>query len=156
MVKMHTLETKVPPPVVVLAIGALMWLASRLAPALAFPLPLRPVLALALAGVGIACAVAGVLAFHAAKTTVNPLRPQDASRVVKTGPYRFSRNPMYLGMLLLLAGWALFLANVLALCCLPLFIIYMNRFQIVPEERALCKHFGSEYANYMKEVRRWL
>ena len=87
---------------------------------------------------------------------MNPTKPEASSAVVSDGIYRFSRNPMYLSLLTGLAGWALFLENAAALLVLPMFVAYMNRFQIKPEERALLEKFGSSYAEYMRSVRRWL
>jgi protein-S-isoprenylcysteine O-methyltransferase Ste14 len=63
---------------------------------------------------------------------------------------------MYLGLLLVLLGWASFLANALAFMFLPLFVLYINRFQIDPEERALVSMFGQDFTNYLSKVRRWL
>jgi protein-S-isoprenylcysteine O-methyltransferase Ste14 len=73
-----------------------------------------------------------------------------------SGIYRISRNPMYLGFFLLLTGLAIFLSNVIAIVILPLFILYMNRFQIEPEERVLTYLFGQEFVDYKLRVRRWL
>jgi protein-S-isoprenylcysteine O-methyltransferase Ste14 len=153
---MHALEAKVPPLVVVLVVAGLMWLVSHYFPLLAFAIPARLIVALAVAGIGIGFTIAGVLAFRKAKTTVNPTTPEASSTVVTTGVYGLSRNPMYVGMLLGLVGWAIFLAHWLALCCVPLFVIYMNRFQIAPEERALSAHFGRAYTDYLQSVRRWI
>jgi protein-S-isoprenylcysteine O-methyltransferase Ste14 len=152
----HALELKVPPVALGLIIAAAMWLASTYSPSLALAIPWRAAIALAIVGVGLAMAVAGVLAFRKAKTTVNPTKPESTSTVVASGIYGLSRNPMYVGFLLVLAGWGVFLAHVLPFLFLPLFVLYMNRFQIGPEERALSARFGSEYATYMGSVRRWL
>lgn len=153
---MQALELKAPPVAVGLASAAVMWFASTAMPALALAIPWRSAFALALVLIGITFAVAGVVAFRRAKTTVNPMRPESTSIVVVSGVYGLSRNPMYVGLLFLLAGWAVFLAHLLPLTLLPVFILYMNRFQIEPEERALSARFGSEYATYMQSVRRWL
>ena len=91
-----------------------------------------------------------------ARTTINPVKPSSASSLVITGIYRLTRNPMYLGSLFILLGWAVFLANVLAFLLLPGFVLYINRFQIIPEETALSGIFGSEFATYKANVRRWL
>ena len=153
---MNTLELKVPPVAVVLLAGAAMWLTEAALPSLTVTLPYRWVAALALAVAGGVVAVLGVVSFRQAQTTVNPLRPQGASSLVTTGIYRFSRNPMYLGMFLLLAGAAVYLANAAALIPLALFVVYMNRFQIQPEERALSAIFGSDFTAYTQRVRRWI
>jgi protein-S-isoprenylcysteine O-methyltransferase Ste14 len=79
-----------------------------------------------------------------------------ASALVTGGVYRLTRNPMYLGLLLDLLAWAVFLWAPLALAVLPIFVLYIHRFQIVSEERALSSLFGSEYADYKQLVRRWL
>jgi protein-S-isoprenylcysteine O-methyltransferase Ste14 len=100
--------------------------------------------------------LAALVGFLRAKTTVNPIKPASTSSLVLTGPYRFSRNPMYLGQLLLLLGWATFLANGVAYLFAPVFVLYINRFQIVPEERSLCAKFGAEFLAYKARVGRWL
>ena len=109
-----------------------------------------------LATVGVGTAVAGVVSFRIAKTTVNPLNPAAASALVTSGIYQLTRNPMYLGALILLIGWAAFLANALGFILIPSFVLYMNRFQILPEEKALTSLFASEFTNYCATVRRWL
>ncbi len=151
---MNRLDLKIPPVVTgaVTAIG--MWLVSRTLPTLAFA-PLR-VVAAGLGLVGVAITALAVLSFWRARTTVNPMKPSSTSFLVTSGIYGFTRNPMYLGMLFVLVGWALYLANVLAFLFLPTFILYMNRFQIEPEERALTSLFGREFVEYASQVRRWM
>ena len=90
------------------------------------------------------------------KTTVNPLRPENTSHLVCDGFYRISRNPMYLGMALVLLGWCVVLYNLVSILGIALFVLFINRFQIEPEERALTALFGEEYLSYMRRVRRWL
>lgn len=153
---MNALELKVPPLLVALLIAIAMWLASTSLPALSIAIPWRTAFIVASAVTGLAFAVAGVVAFRKARTTVNPTTPQKSSSVVTTGVYRLSRNPMYLGFLLFLAAWAIALSNAAAFLLLPVFVAYMNRFQISVEERALLAHFGDEYLAYMRSVRRWL
>jgi protein-S-isoprenylcysteine O-methyltransferase Ste14 len=151
----NTLELKIPPPIVAIFVAALMWIASR-APALRFEIPARRTIAASLAVLGVAVAIAGVVSFRRAQTTVNPLKPESTSSLVVSGLYRISRNPMYVGMLLVLLGWGVLLSNVAALAIVPAFVLYMNRFQIGPEETVLARTFGGEYATYRSRVRRWL
>ena len=87
---------------------------------------------------------------------MNPIKASAASSLVTGGVYRFTRNPMYLGLSITLMGWAVFLSNPLALLAVPLFVLYMEKFQINPEERVLSSLFGAEYAAYEEKVRRWL
>lgn len=151
-----SLEAKVPPPAVTAAAAAIMWGISRWAPQLAMPWGVRLGLAVAILLVGLAIGAAGVLSFRRARTTLDPTRPQAASSLVRTGIYRVTRNPMYVGLLFVLGAWAVFLSSAWALLGVAGFVLYMTRFQIAPEERALSKRFGSEYASYKASVRRWL
>ena len=99
--------------------------------------------------------VISLLQFFIKKTSVNPISPDNASTLVVTGLYNFTRNPMYLGMLLLLLAWGLYLGNAFNMLVAAGFVSYMNNFQIKPEEEALEKKFGGVYKNYMIKVRRW-
>ena len=154
---MAKLELRIPPLVVVVACAVVMWLFAR---ALG-PSPLRAdarlAVAVVFAAVGVALALAGIREFRAARTTVNPLQPEQAAAMVTGGVYRFTRNPMYLGMFCLLAGWAAWLGRLTPFVVgLPAFVVYMNRFQIAPEERALERRFGQAFREYVVRVRRWI
>ena len=153
---MKSLELKVPPPAVALLMAIAMWLATTASGALSFVLPDRLVIAIALAVLGGAVAAAGIVSFRRAGTTVNPTRPEATSSLVATGVYRFTRNPMYLGSALVLVGWAFYLSNVLAFAGPLLFALYIDRFQIVPEERALTAKFGTAFDDYRRRTRRWI
>lgn len=150
------LDNRIPPPLVLLLIGVAMWALARLAPQFALSFPLRWPLATALACAGLLCEVLPGLRFGRTGTTVNPLQPQNASSLVVEGLNRYSRNPMYVGQLLLLVAWAVMLAHPLSALLPPLFVLYITRFQIVPEERALEARFGAEYRAYRARVRRWI
>jgi protein-S-isoprenylcysteine O-methyltransferase Ste14 len=140
------------------ATGAFMLWLDLLIPGLR--LPFDPRLAQAVGGLIVFCGFAMdvycLLNFIWRKTSPSPFNPGKASLIVRTGFYRFSRNPMYLGMVIVLAGWAVMLLNPLALVGLPVFVAYINHFQIGPEERALAQRFGDEYIAYTQQVRRWL
>ncbi len=152
---MHFLELRIPPVLLTILFAFIMAVIPYFVP-VNLDTPTRPVLGAALALSGAAVAIAGVIAFRRHATTVNPLTPEKSSSLVATGIYRFSRNPMYLGFLLALAGWSAFLANWAAVLLLPAFIAYMNRFQIQVEERALRERFGQQFIAYSQSVRRWL
>lgn len=139
-----------------LVAALLMWLAARALPSLDFQFPARRTFSVALAVIGLAIAVFAVFQFRRAGTTPNPMKPSESATVVMTGVYRYSRNPMYLGDLLILTGWAIWLANVTAFAGVPLFVLFINRFQISAEERVLQARFGATYAAYRATVRRWL
>jgi protein-S-isoprenylcysteine O-methyltransferase Ste14 len=153
------LETTVPPPVWWLLAAAGMWLLDRYVPLqqLAPGLPRAVTLAVAgaLALAGLAFVGEAVLRFVRAHTTVHPLRPEDASKLVVAGTYRYTRNPMYLGLLLLLVAWALWLGSLSVWLVLPVFVAVLTHLQILPEERALEAKFGADYHAYRRQVRRW-
>ncbi|RUO24533.1 isoprenylcysteine carboxylmethyltransferase family protein [Aliidiomarina minuta] len=133
-----------------------MWILALLFPQLNVPFTGSVGVATVIASIGIAVAVLGVLEFRKADTTVDPRFPDRSSQLVASGVYRLSRNPMYLGFLLILFGWAWYLMSLLAFLWLPLFVVYMNRFQIQPEERYMVHKFGEEFHAYTARVRRWI
>ena len=153
---MQWLELKIPPLLVWLVMAGAMLGVAYCAPTLSFTLAGSSAIALALVALGGTLAFAGVVAFRSKRTTVNPLTPSASSSLVSGGVYRVSRNPMYLGFLLALAGWAVYLSNAGAILLLPAFVVYMTQYQIKPEERILLAKFGSEFAQYMSRVRRWI
>ena len=109
-------------------------------------------------GLLIVAAIIGVISliqFFRAKTSLDPTKPSKVSSLVTDGLYKYSRNPMYLAILLVLLAWGLWLGNAFNTLLAALFVGYMNRFQILPEEEALLKSFGKQYQQYLTSVRRW-
>ena len=153
---MSALENKVPPPIVALLIGAVMWAVERLSPLPEGGSPSRLAISGGLACLGVLFVMLGMLAFRRAKTTINPVNIGAASSIVTSGIYRYTRNPMYVGFALMLAGWAVHIAVPLVLVGPVVFILFITRFQIIPEERVLTSKFGGEYRKYQERVRRWL
>jgi protein-S-isoprenylcysteine O-methyltransferase Ste14 len=155
-VGMSGLDLKVPPDFVWLTVAGAMWLASVVTPGLDFAMPVRIGLAAVLAVPGIGIVVAGRVILDRSHTTWHPTEPSRTTQLVTSGVYAFSRNPIYLGMLLVLVGWAALLASPFAVLVSAAFVVYMDRFQIGPEERALAALLGREYDDYVRRVRRWL
>lgn len=151
----NMLELRVPPVAVAAGVAFGMFIVSRV-PGACFLMPGKLPMAVLLGVAGLGIAMAGVVAFRAHRTTVDPLRPDGATRIVSSGIYRLSRNPMYLGFALMLAAWGMQLGSAAALIGVPFFVLYMNRFQILPEERLLTEKFGVQYQAYMGKVRRWI
>lgn len=146
------MKIKLPPPIILLACGLLMS-ASGLPENRSCDwhcLALLPMLA------GLALMVACVRQFRRHQTTLNPFTPDNSSHLVVDGVYRYSRNPMYLGMALLLTAWSLWLAQPWTVMGVILFMAYIQLAQIRPEERALSVRFGAAYDNYCRRTRRWL
>jgi protein-S-isoprenylcysteine O-methyltransferase Ste14 len=153
---MRWLELRIPPRLVAVAVGFGMWAASFIEPRFALPQSHHWATALVGAMGGAAITFTGAATLRAARTTLLPMRPQQTTILVTTGIFRWSRNPMYLGLAVALLGWAAFLSAAWPLLGPVLFVLYVNRFQIRPEERVLAELFGAEYANYARRVRRWL
>ena len=153
---MNALELRIPPPAAASILAVAMWGLSQYTPAVDVPMLVRALGALAIASVGGVVAAAGARAFRRAQTTVNPMKPENTSALVTDGIYGITRNPMYLGLLFVLTGWAFFLAAPWALAGPVAFYAYISRFQIAPEERVLSAMFGDAYAAYQAQVRRWL
>lgn len=153
---MLSLDHKIPPPVVGALVAAAMWSVAGLGPHVTLSLVPRSVVLAVLVVVGIAFDVLGLLAFRRSRTTVNPFKPELASSMVTGGVYRVTRNPMYLGMAILLLAWAVQLSALLPFFGPAVFVLYITQFQIKPEEQALGRIFGDAYSAYARRVRRWL
>lgn len=146
------LECRVPPPVVALLSAVAMFDVARTWPG---GLAVGPVVAAGLAAPGLVLAGWAIARFRGQATTIHPLRPHEASALVADGPNRWTRNPMYVGLLLVLGAWGLALGSAAALLVLPVAWGWLQRFQVLPEERALAARFGEAYAAYAARVRRW-
>ncbi|HTD91301.1 MAG TPA: isoprenylcysteine carboxylmethyltransferase family protein [Burkholderiales bacterium] len=146
----------VPPPVVAAIFGGVMWAVDRKLTAGQFESTKLTPIAVVLLIAGVTIMLAAAASLIAAKTTLNPLRPLRASSLITTGMFRISRNPIYLGDLLILTALAVWLGNVINVVVLGVFVWTINRFQIASEERALTKLFGERYVAYCSKVRRWL
>jgi protein-S-isoprenylcysteine O-methyltransferase Ste14 len=133
-----------------------MWALSRWFPIVLLISPPWNKLGGIFLALGLCLIAAAFVHFRRAKTTVNPMDPAKASRLVIGGVFQLSRNPMYLGLVLLLVGWAVWLGTATAWLIPPLFIVVVTRVQIVPEERALERLFGAQYLAYRKSVARWI
>lgn len=153
---MHRLELKTPPPLAFALAALIMWLLSKTLPPVAAVFETRLTVALGIAAIGGFISVAGARAFRRARTTTNPLQPHQASALVTEGIYRVTRNPMYVGLMLVLIAWAVVLGSPVSLAGPVAFVVYMNRFQIGPEEVALAAKFGDEFERYRARVRRWI
>lgn len=153
--RLEVLELRVPP----LALTAAAALGMVFLPVQRTP-RLPEVLALSVAAtviaVGLMIAVQGVIAFRRAGTTVDPRYPEHSERIVRTGIFARTRNPMYLGFVAMLLGLAVALQSTPGLALAAVVALYLHRFQILPEERWLSRRFGQEFATYCAQVRRWL
>jgi len=145
-----------PPPVVVAVSAAVMWAIDRTIDAPRLPVAIGAVLAIVLAVLAAVLMAVALTTMVKAKTTFDPRKPEKAAHLVTHGVFRCSRNPIYLADLLLLLALACWLGNVATVAVVPGFVLYLNRFQIVPEEAALETRFGDDFRAYRERVRRWL
>jgi len=150
------LENRVPPPAVLIVCMSLVWAGNRLWAGDSSGSWDTGLWGVPYVLFGLAILILSVMQFIASKTTVNPLDPQQASHLVSSGVFSYSRNPMYLGMALILLGQIIALGWPPGFFALIFFVTYIRIFQIVPEERAMQELFGDDYFYYCKEVRRWI
>ncbi len=150
------MKLKVPPVVVFLTSVVLLRLIQSITSDFQLAVPFGQYVSLFTLSAGIAIALAGVIEFSKYKTTVDPTQPGKASSMVTSGVYRYTRNPMYLGMAVVLFGGVIYYGNPFAILAVLFLVWYLTQFQIKPEEEILKENFGKPYADYTKRVRRWV
>ena len=148
------METKIPPPIVTLAFGLSIYFSRGMFPA--FEASHSFYLGIFLLFLGFFILVSAVRLFRKDKTTVNPLSPDQATKLVTDGIFKYSRNPMYLGMAVVLSSIAVFFNLLGGIILIALFCAYITKFQIIPEERAMSDLFSDDFDKYIKETRRWV
>ena len=149
------MELKIIPVVQVLIAATLMAIITKLSPHYLYVFHAKNTLAVVVLIIAVFIGLLAIINFRHHKTTVNPSCPEKASKVVNTGIYAYSRNPMYLALVLALLTFAVYLSHLLAFIVIPFFIAYITKYQIKPEERALISLFGQAFTDYMSKVRRW-
>lgn len=154
--KRKSLELLIAPPYVFLISALIAWLFSWLIPSLNYHFKGQNEIAAVLLVLGGIVGGKALISFIRESTTFHPGVPENTRKLVRKGMYRFTRNPMYLGQLLGLLAWAAFLGNPLSLIGAVFFVLYIDRYQIRPEERILEEKFGEKYTAYKKSVRRWI
>lgn len=154
---MNTLELKVPPVVLFAGCAGLAWALGRYAPLV--PLPAAGAWVWGpriLLGIALGILVASQWSFFRGRTTVDPRNPSAARRLLTGGVFAFSRNPVYLAMLITLLALAWRQGQGMGLLAALVFYLWVTRWQIVPEERLLAERFGAQYERYVRRVRRWI
>ena len=151
---MISIKTKIPPPLVALIFGFLVNYSKNIFPKI--EIGWGSVVGAFMIIIGLIIILSAIIQFKKYKTTITPLNPSNATKLITDGIYKFSRNPMYLGLLLVLFGISIILNPIGGLFLIPLFILYLNFFQIIPEENAMVDLFKDEFLEYKKNVRRWI
>ena len=148
------MKTKIPPPIIALICIFINYLSTYLINPIKFPnIEIIGSLILLL---GLVTAVLATLLFKKDKTTVNPRNPEKTTTLVTNGIFSITRNPMYLGLFFSISSTILFFGSWFGIIILMFFVWYINKFQIIPEEEAMEKLFGSKYSEYRQKVRRWI
>ena len=153
---MSNLRLKIPPVAQGIITLVCIWLLSRYVPIFHIDITFKAIVSVVIICIGVLVGVLAVSSFIRLRTTVDPRYPEKASKLVVNGIYRYSRNPMYLAIVLVLFGISIYLGALSSLLILFLFVVYINRFQIVPEEQMLTQKFGEQYIQYTSQVRRWI
>ncbi len=155
-IKAVKLSLKIPPPVQALIFGAVMWVVDNQVSGGQFQFEFQLPIAILIAISGVALVITSMLEFRRASTTIDPFHPEETSSLVDSGVFRFSRNPMYMSLLLVLIAWSIWLGSSYNLAVLAMFVSYITVFQIKPEEAVLKSLFGEEFEQYCSKVRRWI
>ncbi len=153
---MKALELKIPPPVYALSLGIVMWLLNQYFPLVRFIESPWNKIGMAIIAIAIVLDSSSLFLFLKKRTTINPMKPTNTEGLVTAGLYKITRNPMYVGLLVILFGYAIWLGSLTPFLILPVFYWLITSMQIKPEERILEKKFGEEYLDYKNKVKRWL
>ena len=148
------MNNKIPPPILLLICGLFTYYSDHLFSQIQIASSNVLFILLILSGVGVIYSAAS--SFRKNQTTINPLQPEQATKLVTSGIFKYSRNPMYLGMALIILALAFKFNLIGGLAAFVFFVAYITKFQIMPEEKALLKIFKDEFELYMKKTRRWL
>ena len=151
---MIDIKTKIPPPLVALTFGFLIKYTKNIFPVIEIKNEI--VFGSFMIISGLIVILSAITTFKKYHTTITPLNPANATKLITDGIYKFSRNPMYLGLLLVLLGISIILNLIGGFFLIPLFILYLNLFQIIPEENAMVDLFKGEFLEYKENVRRWI
>lgn len=149
------MKLKIPPALVFLVFGSFMYLLAKFLPFGYFEFFGRIYLTAVLLVFAFVIGAIALFQFFRARTTIDPSHPYKARKLVENGIFAYTRNPMYLSLLVLLLAWGVWLGNAFNTLLAAGFVTYMNRFQIIAEEQALSQIFGKEYRQYCLLVRRW-
>jgi len=146
--------SKIPPPLVVLILVISTFFSSKKIDLI--HIPLQSLISIFILSIGILILLNPVLKFKKSKTTINPIKFNKVNKLVTSGIYKYSRNPMYLGLLMIVISSSIFYLNIFSILTPLFFYLWINRFQIKREEVFLTEKFGEDYLSYKKKTRRWI
>ena len=146
--------SKIPPPLVVLILVISTFFSSKKIDII--QIPFQNLISIFILSIGILILLNPVLKFKKSKTTINPIKFKKVNKLVTSGIYKYSRNPMYLGLLMIVVSSSIFYLNIYSILTPLFFYLWINRFQIKREEVFLTEKFGEDYLSYKKKTRRWI
>ena len=147
-------KLKIPPPILVIILITSIYFSSDKLDLIS--IPYRTLFSIVILSIGILVIINPVVKFIKSKTTVNPVEFKNVEKLVTSGIYKYSRNPMYLGMIMILISTTVYYLNFYSLLTPFIFYFWINRFQIKREEVFLEEKFGQEYLSYKTKTRRWI
>ena len=145
---------KIPPPILVLILVVSSFLSSKKIDLI--HIPNQNLTSILILLIGILILIIPVSKFIKSKTTIDPIKFKKVNKLVTSGIYKYSRNPMYLGLLLIVISSSILYLNIYSVTTPMIFYYWINRFQIKREEIFLTEKFGKEYLLYMTRTRRWI
>ena len=145
---------KIPPPILVLILVITTYFSSKKLELIG--VPYKNAISIIILSIGLLILIPPVFKFIKSKTTVNPIEFKNVNKLVITGIYKYSRNPMYLGMMMIVLSTTIFYLNFYSIITPVIFYLWINRFQIKREENFLTEKFGKEYLSYKTQTRRWI
>lgn len=146
--------SKIPPPLVVLILVISTFFSSKTIDLI--QIPFQTLISIFIFSIGILILINPVLKFKKSKTTINPIKFKKVNKLVTSGIYKYSRNPMYLGLLMIVISSSIFYLNIYSILTPLFFYLWINRFQIKREEIFLTEKFGKDYLSYKSNTRRWI
>ena len=145
---------KIPPPILVLVLVISNFFSSKKIDLI--HLPNQDLISIIILLIGVLILTNPIFKFIKSKTTIDPIKFKKVNKLITSGIYKYSRNPMYLGLLMIVISTSIFYLNIFSITTPFLFYFWINRFQIKREEIFLTEKFGREYMSYKTKTRRWI
>ena len=145
---------KIPPPILVLILASSNYFSSKKIDLI--HLPNQDLISILILLIGMLILINPIFKFIKSKTTIDPIKFKKVNKLITSGIYKYSRNPMYLGLLMIVISTSIFYLNIFSITTPLFFYFWINRFQIKREEIFLTEKFGKEYLLYKAKTRRWI
>jgi|TARA_B100000214_G_scaffold223541_1_gene162660 Putative protein-S-isoprenylcysteine methyltransferase len=145
---------KIPPPLLVLVLVISNYFSSKKIDLIL--IPNQKLISFIILLIGVLILITPIFKFIKSKTTIDPIKFKKVNKLITSGIYKYSRNPMYLGLLMIVTSTSIFYLNIFSIITPIIFYCWINRFQIKREEIFLTEKFGNDYILYKTKTRRWI